>query len=111
MVELKQEGRIKASRRKRAEKRKGPRDVLLNSNLTDGKRRPKGGLFEGMRERFSELQTVWRWAQSPANPSPAKIPDNREKYREFEPAGWPYRVYPLVKTTLTGFQPEIVTGP
>jgi hypothetical protein len=62
-------------------------------------------------EQLSELQTVWRRAQSPANPSPAKIPDNREKYRELKPAGWPYRVYPLVKTILTGFQPEIVTGP
>jgi hypothetical protein len=33
-------------------------------------------------EQFSDLQTVWRWMQSPANLSLPKIPANREKYRE-----------------------------
>jgi len=47
-----------------------------------------------MRERFSELQTGWRWRQLPANLSLPQIPVNREKYREiataFDPRGIQY---------------------
>src|SRR5438067_381039 len=35
------------------------------------------------REEFSVLRTVWRLGQSAANPSPPRIPGNRENYREF----------------------------
>src|ERR1022692_234344 len=34
-------------------------------------------------QSFSAVETVWRRMQSAANPSPAKFPANREKYREF----------------------------
>src|SRR5712671_5425099 len=51
----------------------------------------KPGVSQQIREQFSELQTVWRWCQSPANPSLLVIPGNREKYREiakgFDPLG------------------------
>jgi hypothetical protein len=47
-------------------------------------KRPRKRAFWGkLRERFSELQTVWRWSQSPANSSLPEIPVNREIYREF----------------------------
>jgi hypothetical protein len=40
--------------------------------------------FSALRSlRFSATQTVWRSAQSAANPSPPEFPANREKYREF----------------------------
>jgi hypothetical protein len=61
-------------------------------------------------KQFSALQTVWRRTQSPANPSPSKIPVNREKYREFCSSERLSRVRPLVKTGVNGFRPEIGTG-
>jgi hypothetical protein len=63
-----------------------------------------------MREQFSELQTEWRRTQSAANPSPGKIPVNREKYREFDPLNGLHRIYSPVNTEVTGFQSEIGTG-
>jgi hypothetical protein len=44
----------------------------------------KAGNSREIREQFSELQTDWRWMQSPANRSLPKIPVNREKYREID---------------------------
>jgi hypothetical protein len=41
---------------------------------------------------------------------PAKIPVNREKYREFFPSERLNHVYPLVKTGVNRFRPEIGTG-
>jgi hypothetical protein len=44
-------------------------------------------IFRGAQPGFSATQTVWRSAQSGANPSPQEFPANREKYREFADFG------------------------
>jgi hypothetical protein len=44
-----------ASWRKRLKKGKGPRELLIDSDLIDGRHARKGGLWEVMREKFSEL--------------------------------------------------------
>jgi hypothetical protein len=46
---------------------------------------PESGEFARNQREFSDLQTVWRWMQLPANPSLGKIPVNREFCREFWP--------------------------
>jgi hypothetical protein len=58
-------------------------ELLIDSDLIGGRHARKAGCWEVMRDRFSELQTDWRWRQLPANPSLPKIPVNREIYREF----------------------------
>ncbi len=55
-----------------------------------------------------KLKTGWRWRQSPANPSPAQIPGNREKYREFHPiCRFESRPAPLEPTSRATLRPCI----
>jgi hypothetical protein len=70
----------------------------------------KAGLSQRIRERFSGLQTVWRWSQSPANPSLLHIPVNREIYRELWPLSSPGCVSRRVNTGVSDFWPAILTG-
>jgi hypothetical protein len=44
-------------------------------------------ILRGVQPGFSATRTVWRSAQSGANPSPPEFPANREKYREFADFG------------------------
>jgi hypothetical protein len=74
------------------------------------KRPRKRACWGNLREIFSELQTVWRWSQSPANSSLPEIPVNREIYREFWQLSGSYRPYLRVNARVNGFQPEIATG-
>jgi len=61
-------------------------DETLSPGQFEGKTYGIAAIFSDSSEMpldFSAVQTAWRSRESGANPSPAKFPANREKYREF----------------------------
>lgn len=63
-----------------------------------------------MGEKFSELQTVWRWTQSDANPSLPKFPLTGKNTGNFAASSALECSLPRKNSGVSGFQAEIVTG-
>lgn len=79
-------------------------------SLGNEKRPPSLVICEEIREQFSGFGLSGGGRSHLRTRLRVKIPVNREKYREFCSSERLNRVYPLVKTGVNGFRPEIGTG-